>query len=63
MLRKDIVLREREYKLIEEELKIVREQAEQKTIERDRALVENKKLQTIIAEGSKNLQIVQFQKE
>lgn len=62
-LRKDIVLNEREYKVLEEEVKILREQGEQRTIERDKALVENKKLHTIISEGNKNLQVVQFQKE
>jgi chromosome segregation ATPase len=62
-LRKEVVLREREYVLLEDEVKILREQGEQRTIERDKAQLENKKLLTIINEGSKNHQLLQLQKE
>ncbi len=44
-------------------MRIQREQAEQRTIERDKAQLENKRLLGIIAEGSKNLQLLQLQKE
>lgn len=50
-------------KLFEEELKVLKSQAEQRTIERDKAQMDVKKLQGIIAEGSRNIQSLQLQKE
>lgn len=49
--------------MLEEELKVIKNQAEERAIERDKAQIENKKFQTIIAEGSRNLQALQLQKE
>lgn len=44
-------------------MKVLKSQAEQRTIERDKAQMDVKKLQGIIAEGSRNIQSLQLQKE
>lgn len=57
------MLKERELKLLQNEVQVLREEAESAASEREKKVLENKKLQLVIGEGSKNLQIMQLQKE
>ena len=62
-LRTEVALKEREVSCITEELQIMRAEAEKQSLETDRYATENRKLQMMIGEGSKNLEALQMQKE
>lgn len=62
-MRKEAVIKDRDFKLLSQELDIMKNQIKERVIEKDKAQMEVRKLQGIIAEGSRNLQTLQLQKE
>ena len=62
-LRIEVAVKEREITCLTEELQCLRTDAQEKAIDADRTHAENRKLQMIIGEGSKNLEALQIQKE